>query len=258
MDGPALLARVVVEQADRVVSEPGIVEDLPQHFLRGVSRPHDEQPLALFPVRVEKGEVRGVEEARRKRFLDVHPDQQAHAADEHEGEKGVHDEDASRKPLEVTDEQQRERDGPRADHRRLDDVDKIGDARVAPHAAVETEPREEEDLHGDDPGQGLHEHLHLLRGDVVLEADQVGEHVGDADQAGIGDEDGPEILVPDQVFHLGSPAFASRSSGRWAEAHGRQHAAEDRRPRHPGLGPQGRIGSLSGVRPVLISNPGDQ
>ena len=73
---------------------------------------HDEQPRPLFTVRVEKGEKGGVEEARRDGPLDVDPDQQPDPADEHQGDQGIQDEDASRKPLEATDENQDERNGP--------------------------------------------------------------------------------------------------------------------------------------------------
>ena len=66
--------------------------------------------------------------------------------------------------------------------RRRDDVDEIGDARVAPHAAIQADPREDRDLQQDDPWQGLHEQRHLLRRNIALEADQVGQHVSGADQ----------------------------------------------------------------------------
>ena len=70
----------------------------------------------LFTVRVEKGEEGGIEEACRDALLDVDPDQQADPADEHQGDQAIQDEDASRKPLEASDEHQGQCDGPCADH----------------------------------------------------------------------------------------------------------------------------------------------
>ena len=115
-------------------------------------------------------------------LLDVDPDQQADPADEHQGDQGIQDEDASGKPLEAPDEYQGQCNGPCADHGRRDDVDEIGDARVAPHAAIQADPREDRDLEQDDPWQGLQEQLHLLRRDIALEADEVGQHGSGADQ----------------------------------------------------------------------------
>ena len=58
-----------------------------------------------FAVRVEKGEEDGVEKTRRDSPLDVNPDEQADPADQHHGEQGIQDEDASRESLVVTNEQ---------------------------------------------------------------------------------------------------------------------------------------------------------
>ena len=213
MDRLALFAGVVVEEPHGAVLDPGVVEDLPQHLFGGISCAHDEQPRPLFTVRVEKGEEGGVEEARRDGPLDVDPDQQPDPADEHQGDQGIQDEDASGKPLEATDENQGQCYGPCADHGRRDDVDEIRDARVAPHAAIQADPREDRNLQQDDPWQGLHEQRHLLRRDIALEADDVGQHVGGADQTHVDDEDDPEIPISQQVFHCSCLFLRPRTTG---------------------------------------------
>ena len=213
VDRLALLAGVVVEETHRAVLDPGVVLDLPQHLLGGISRAHDEQPRPLFTVRVEKGEVGRVEETRRDGLLDVYPDQQADPADEHQGDQGIQDEDASRKPLEAPDENQGQCNGPRADHGCRDDVDEVRDARVAPHAAIQADPREDRNLQQDDPWQSLREQRHLLRRDIAFEADDVGQHVGGADQTHVDDEDDPEIPISKQVFHLSCLFLRPRTTG---------------------------------------------
>ena len=162
VDRLAPLPGVVVEKSDRATLDTGVVEDLPQHLLRGIPCAHDEQPRALFLVGVEKGKESGVEEARRDGPSEVDPDEQADPTDEHQGNQGIQYDDTYRKTLKVTDEQKGEGKDPRTDHRRLDDVDEIGDARVAPHAPVESKPEEDENLQGDDPRQSLSEHAYFF------------------------------------------------------------------------------------------------
>jgi hypothetical protein len=187
-----------------VVLDAAVVVDLPQHLLCRISSPDDEQPRVLFLIGFEKGKESGAVESQRRGSLDIDPDKQAGPADEHKGDQGIHDEDASRKTLKVTDEQEGKRDRACTDHRCFDDVDEIGDAHVAPHAAVEAKPSEGRDLQRDNPWQGMPEKLPLLRRYITFETNEIGQYIRGADEAHVDDIDDPEILISNEVFHLNS------------------------------------------------------
>ena len=117
VDCLALLAGVVVKEPHGTILDPWIVEDLAQHLLGGIPCAHDEQPLPLFTVRFEEGEIGRAEEAGGDGPLYVDPDKQPYAANEYQGEQSIQDEDTSGKPLKASDENQGQCDDPRADHR---------------------------------------------------------------------------------------------------------------------------------------------
>ena len=177
------LGRIVIDEADHLVGQGGVVVDLPRRLLGRVAGADHQQPLeADYPVFAPQGVA-----------VEGHADRGPAAADEQDGEHRVHDEHPARIAMEAID-QGHDRDDDRRRHQGgADDPLQVAEAGIAPHAVIEAEQVEDRQLDCEDDEQD---------GDVVVgalgemqgvEAEVAGEEIGGYEQGDVGCQDQPEV-----------------------------------------------------------------
>ena len=195
-----LLARIVVDQADRRVAEAGRALHLADDELGGVARTDDDHFLA---ARDEPGRVGPLDQAARD---------QPRSGDEREQEEPVEDRDRARE-LEALD-RVREQDDEVGDDARGRDAARraphVPRGHVSPPPVVEAEEHEDHQLQGDrDPDRVDHEAVIRARY-AVVEAEPEGEPPCERDQRRVGD-DVPDAVTVDRD-HRVATAAASRTT----------------------------------------------
>ena len=181
-----LLARVVVDEADRGVAEGARLQHLADHELARVAGSHDDDLLAAG------------DKAGRARPLEDRSREQARARYEREQQQPVEDRHAAREPRrvgrreEVDDEARRQR----RDGHALERAPHVSRRDVAPPAVVEAEEREDDELDRDHEEDRPPADEPLVEGRDApegVEAKLEGEQPGDRDQHAVGGE------LPDPV-----------------------------------------------------------
>ena len=200
MQAQILLARIVVDETDRGITEARRTLHLADHQLRRVAGSGDDH---LAPARDER---------RRARPLDQGSRDQAGAGDERHEQEPV--EDGHRTRQLKTAHRMREQDDEVGDDARrrhsLCRAPHVACRDVSPPAVVEAERDERAELQDDgDPDRVLEQALVRLR-DTVVEAQPEREPPGERDQARIGEH------VPDAVTidrdHRATTTAASRTA----------------------------------------------
>ena len=186
-----LLARIVVDEADRRVAERRVAQHLPQDQLRRVARADDQHLLAARDDRACG------------RPLDERTGEEPHAHDEREQQEQVDDPDAARHRRRVEVEQGEDEVG--RDHRDRDaaeDSPHVLRRDVAPPAVVEAEGDEDREHDPDDEHDDVPlEVAVVVHGPrVALEADVPGEHPRGRDQRRV-DGDLPQAMSVDRRAH---------------------------------------------------------
>ena len=171
----ALLARVVVDEADRRGAQPRVAAQLEGDLLAAVPGAHD-QDLVGGPL----------EDRPARRALDQRPHGEARARREHERQQEVEREDRSRRVV-AADREEEEHDdhADRRDHDRLQDRLEVALIDEAPELRIEPEQREDHQLHDDDQDDRLLEQAVVARRDRPVEAQAVGEVVGEPQKCGV-------------------------------------------------------------------------
>ena len=199
MEADVLLARVVVDEADRRVSERRIPEHLAEDQLRRVARSHEEHLLAARDDRVCGGP------------LDDGSREQAYSHGEREQEEQVDDPDATRDLRRVELEEREHEEG--RDHCRnhtAEHAPHVLRRDVAPPAVVEAEDDEDRQRDADDQDDDVPlEVTVVVHGPVAVEADVPGEDPGSDDQRRV-DGDLPQPMSIDRRSHryAGTPSAA--------------------------------------------------
>ena len=148
-DAHALLARVVVHEADRRAAQAGVAAQLERHLLASVAGP-DDQHLVRRPL----------EDRPARRALHDRAHREARAAHEHEREQEVEREHATRRVVTADREQEQHDDQPDGrDHDRLQDRLEVLLVDEAPELRVEPEHREDHELHRDREGDRVPQQL---------------------------------------------------------------------------------------------------
>ncbi len=163
-----LLARVVVDQADRGVAERRCAQHLLQHQLRGVARPDEDHLLA---ARDDRAALRPLDDRAREH---------ARAGDERQGQQAV---DRPDRPRHFGRVQVEEAEGEERDERRGDDAARgaphVARRDVAPPAVVEAEEGEDRELeHRHDPEQAPGDVVLVVAREAGVEAEAEGEEPG--------------------------------------------------------------------------------
>ncbi len=200
VDPRALLARIVVDEADRPVAQIRVAQDLAQQQPAAVAGT-DDQHGARVAARAESAQ----------RALVDQVDEEARAADEDEHQQPVEHQHAGRhgRRREASGAQRQSRlhdrhvgkQRQRRDHARLRDLQVVALARVAHPVPVEAEQREHENAADDHERDRALEQVRVQPGDVAVEAQQVREVVGERYQPGV-------------QGHLGQAVAMERESGR--------------------------------------------
>ena len=186
VDPRALLARVVVDEADRAVAQLGVAQDLAQQQPAAVAGADDDH-RARVAARAEAAQ----------RALVEHVDEEARAADEDEHQQPVeHDHarrDVDRGEARAVELQPRLHDRDvghereRRDDAGLRDLQVVALRRVAHPVPVQAEQREHEDAADDHESDRAVEQVGVQRRDVAVEAQQVREVIGERYQSGVHD-----------------------------------------------------------------------
>ena len=132
----------------------------------------------------------------------IQPDGNAHPGHQAQGQDEIHDIDRTGEPHKPIQKQDHQDQAHRGHRHRLDHVHEINQASVAPHAAVEIEPVEEENFHQNDERQRHLQSGQEWLGDAPLEAQQVGAHVGAHYQDDVQRKDKPEITIFNKILHI--------------------------------------------------------
>ena len=171
----ALLARVVVHEAHRCASQAGIAAQLERHLLATVARAHD-QHLA----------VGSLEDRAARRALHQCPHGKARSGREHQSQQEVEDDHGPR-GVHAADREQvehsQQRDG--GHHHPPEDGLEVALIDEAPQLRVEAEQREDDELDGHDEEQRVPEQPVVPGRDALVEAQHVGQVVGEREQAGV-------------------------------------------------------------------------
>ena len=229
VDAHALLARVVVDEPDGPHAEVGVAQDLPQQQPAAVARADDQHR-----ARAAAGAVAA------HRPLEVEVHRVAHGAQEDEREQAVEHEHAGRdrdrhEAARVADEDLLRLDhgdvGDEREHRRddgLDDAQVLALRGVAHPVPVEPEAREDRHAADDDERQRVLEQLLVVARDAAVEAQAVGEVVGQRDQPGVHQDLGQRVPVDGEGRKAGPAAHPEQSIGAGGEPN-----APRRRPLRP-------------------------
>jgi hypothetical protein len=203
-------ARVVVDEPDRVEPEGRVAQDLAQHQPAAVPGPDDEDPPGVLaraeaaqrPLVDRAGDEAGAadEEQRQQEEQREHPGRHA---DRHlAGARGArrHRLGQRHEPAE----------GQRGDDHRLPHRDEVALAGVAPPPLVEPEAGEDHQAHHDDPADRRREQLLVAVRDAGVEAQPVGEEVGDRDEDPVDRELGERVAVQREGGRAQAPAHDRR------------------------------------------------
>ena len=182
VDPRVLLARVVVDEADRAEAEVGVAQDLAQQQPAAVAGAHDQHRagVARCPPAAQRplvGQVRGVAHG-------AHEDEQEQAEEhEHAGRHGQRHVALGREDLLRL---ERGDVGHERDHARRDGLadQQVLALRRVPHPVpVEAEQREDEDAAADRERDRAREQVLVAGRDPAVEPQAVGEEIGQRDQA---------------------------------------------------------------------------
>ena len=187
IDARALLARVVVDEADGPVAELRVAHELAQQQAPAVARADDQdRARVLAHARpAQRALVGGVDDEARAAEEDEH---QQPVEDEHAGRHVDRHEAARRREQQlrlhhhdVGDEREH------AGQRRLRDPQVLALRRVAHPVPVDAEQREDRDAADDREAERAHEQVVVELGHAAgpVEAQAVGEEVGQRDQPGV-------------------------------------------------------------------------
>ena len=172
-DAHALLARVVVDEAHRGAAQTRVAAQLECNLLAAVAGT-DDQDLVRRPL--QDRAARGA--------LDDRANGEARAAHEHEREQEVEREHATRRVVLADREQEQHDDqADRRDDHGLEDRLEVLLIDEAPELRIEPEHREDHELHRDGERDRVPEQLLVPLRDPRVEAEDVGEVVGEREQA---------------------------------------------------------------------------
>jgi hypothetical protein len=177
VDAHALLARVVVDEADRHAAELGVAAQLGRHQLAAVARAHD-QDLARALAR---------DRAAERAPLGDRADDEADAAHEHEREQQVECDHPARRvggPRRRDQEEDRNERGARHHHRAHDALEVLR-VHEAPELVVEPVRPEDHDLARDDEPDRRRQQVAVALRDRRVEAQHEREQVRERDEAGV-------------------------------------------------------------------------
>ncbi len=166
-----LLARVVVDQADRRVAEVGRAQDLLQHQLGGVARTDDDHLLA---ARHDRAALRALDDRPRQHPRSRHERQRQQPVDHPDGAWHLGGVDVEEAEHEEQDEARCDDSARGAPH--------VPRRDVAPPAVVEAGEREDAELdHRDEREDRPGDVVLVVDGQVGVEAEPEGEEPGDDD-----------------------------------------------------------------------------
>ena len=171
----ALLARVVVDEADGGRAQARVAAELEGHLLAAVAGTDDQHLVGG-----------ALDDRAARRALDERPDREAGARGEHEREQEVERQHRARRV--VTADREEEEDDDHADRRHHDGLqDRLEVALVdeAPELRVEPEEGEYDQLHDDDQDDRLLEQAVVAVRDRAVETQAVREVVGECEERGV-------------------------------------------------------------------------
>jgi len=208
MDGLALFDGIVIEKSQGMQFQTGVFQYLPDGLFPRGAGTDDEEAFVLLPFFRQEPECTDIV---RQRQPDADPD----AADKKEGQKPVDDEGGPGVSPKMIDVQDGQNEDQRGNHRGLEDVFHVFQARVAPHPSVEAEKGEAEQLHGHEIGQDMDDPPPFEVRQLPFVPQEIGTDIGCRHEGGIDEKHVIKMLVLDELLHfkVRSRAAASARTG---------------------------------------------
>ncbi|OPY90128.1 MAG: hypothetical protein A4E73_02652 [Syntrophaceae bacterium PtaU1.Bin231] len=189
-----LLVLVIIQEADRPHPDVRVLLKLPDRLFSRITGPDDQEMTAgrgLLPQLPERRNVVGQDQ----------PHRDSRPADEEQRQHPVDGEDGAGETFETEKEQDRQDDDDRREAGSLDDILQILHARVAPHAAVQVESIEGDQLERQDPGKRPADAVPGLIRYAYFIAQQVGQEVRRRHHDGVDQKHVIEVRVTQQILH---------------------------------------------------------
>jgi hypothetical protein len=164
---------MIIKESHHIVPKPHIVTNLSKNLLTAVARANNKQTLAIGMFSSQRPKKRP--DSNSPGFiltdkLKIKTDTQPKSRDKQNGQAPIDDENRACKTFKPCAEQNKTNDEEATDAGGFDNIQQVGNARIAPHAAVKVEKIESDDLDGDNERKGLLHHTQVIGGNIEVEA----------------------------------------------------------------------------------------